>query len=44
MNSDKMKEVRWVKPEVAVEVAFNNVTSGGHLRQAQFVRLRLDKV
>jgi bifunctional non-homologous end joining protein LigD len=44
MNEEKMKEARWVKPKVVVEVAFNNVTSGGHLRHARFVRLRLDKV
>ena len=44
MNSDKMREVRWVKPKVVVEVAFNNVASGGHLRHARFVRLRLDQI
>lgn len=44
MNEEKMKEVRWVKPKVVVEIAFNNVTSGGHLRHARFVRLRLDKM
>jgi hypothetical protein len=26
MNEEKMKEVRWVKPKVVVEIAFNNVT------------------
>lgn len=39
-----MKQVRWVKPKVVVEIAFNNVTSGGHLRHARFVRLRADKM
>jgi ATP-dependent DNA ligase len=44
MNSEKMNEVRWVKPNVVAEIAFNNVTNGRHLRHARFVRLRLDKM
>jgi DNA ligase D-like protein (predicted ligase) len=40
MDREKMKEVRWVEPSVIVEVAFNEVTSNGHLRHSKFVRLR----
>ena len=35
-----MEEVRWVKPRVIVEVAFNKVTVYGHLRHSKFLRLR----
>jgi bifunctional non-homologous end joining protein LigD len=40
MDREKMKKVRWVKPRQVVEIAFNEMTSGGHLRHAQFLRLR----
>ena len=40
MDREKMEEVRWVKPRVIVEVAFNEVTVHGHLRHSKFLRLR----
>ena len=40
MDREKMREVRWVKPKVVVEVAFNEVTVHGHLRHSKFLRLR----
>jgi ATP-dependent DNA ligase len=40
MDREKMKKVRWVKPKQVVEIAFNEMTSGGHLRHAKFLRLR----
>ena len=43
MDREKMKKVRWVKPKQIVEIAFNETTSGGHLRHAKFLRLR-DKI
>lgn len=40
MDSEKMKEVHWVKPKVHVEIAFNERTAHGHLRHSRFLRLR----
>lgn len=34
---------RWVAPAVAVEVKYQEVTEGGHLRQPSFLRVRDDK-
>ena len=36
----KIREIRWVKPKVVVEVAFNEITVHGHLRHSKFLRLR----
>jgi len=43
MDEEKMKEVRWAKPRVVVELAFNDRTRSGHLRHSKFLRLRDDK-
>jgi bifunctional non-homologous end joining protein LigD len=39
MDREKMKKVRWVKSKQIVEIAFNEMTSSGHLRHAKFLRL-----
>jgi len=40
MDAEKMRKVHWVKPRALVEIAFNEITSSGHLRHSRFVRLR----
>jgi ATP-dependent DNA ligase len=40
MDAEKMKEVRWVKPSVYAEIAFNERTQHGHLRHSRFLKLR----
>ena len=40
MDPEKMREVQWVKPKLIAEVAFNEITSHGHLRHSKFLRLR----
>lgn len=40
MDRQKMKEVRWLKPNVVAEIAFNERTESGHLRHSKFLRLR----
>jgi bifunctional non-homologous end joining protein LigD len=40
MDGEKMKTVRWVKPKVICEIAFNEWTPSGHLRHSKFLRLR----
>jgi bifunctional non-homologous end joining protein LigD len=37
------ERAHWVKPEVVVEVKFNEWTAGGHLRQPIFIGVRDDK-
>jgi bifunctional non-homologous end joining protein LigD len=39
----KMKECRWVKPKLVVQVAFVEWTDGGHLRHGTFRGVREDK-
>lgn len=36
------RDVRWVRPEIAVDVAYLGLTSGGRLRQPSIKGLRLD--
>ncbi len=43
LTIDKMKECRWVKPELVCQVAFVEWTAAGHLRHCTFVALRDDK-
>ena len=40
MDREKMKSVRWMKPAIVCEVAFNERTNQGHLRHSKFLRLR----
>ncbi len=40
MDREKMKTVRWLKPGIVCEIAFNERTSQGHLRHSKFLRLR----
>jgi len=40
MDREKMRKVRWVKPTMLCEVAFNEWTRNLHLRHSRFLRLR----
>jgi bifunctional non-homologous end joining protein LigD len=40
MDREKMESVRWLKPRMICEVAFNERTTDGHLRHSRFLRLR----
>ena len=43
LTAEKMKECRWVKPELVCQVAFVEWTDGGKLRHCTFVGMRDDK-
>ncbi len=40
MDREKMATVRWLRPRIVAEIAFNERTQGGHLRHSKFLRLR----
>ena len=40
MDRGKMKTVRWLRPRIVAEIAFNERTQAGHLRHSKFLRLR----
>ena len=40
MDRDKMATVRWMRPRIVAEIAFNERTPNGHLRHSKFLRLR----
>jgi bifunctional non-homologous end joining protein LigD len=40
MDREKMRTVKWVKPKVLAEIAFNEWTPSAHLRHSKFLRLR----
>jgi bifunctional non-homologous end joining protein LigD len=40
MDREKMRTVKWVKPKVIAEIAFNEWTPSEHLRHSKFLRLR----
>jgi ATP-dependent DNA ligase len=42
MDREKMQRVTWVRPVIKAEIAFNEMTSSGHLRHSKFLRLRED--
>ena len=43
LTAEKMKECRWVEPELVCQVAFVEWTDGGKLRHCTFVGMRDDK-
>jgi bifunctional non-homologous end joining protein LigD len=43
MDAEKMQTVAWVRPKIVAEIAMNEWTPDGHLRHAEFKRLRDDK-
>jgi ATP-dependent DNA ligase len=40
MDREKMASVRWLRPRIVAEIAFNERTQAGHLRHSKFLRLR----
>src|SRR5581483_7429607 len=40
MDREKMATVRWLRPRIVPEIAFNERTQAGHLRHSKFLRLR----
>lgn len=43
LTAEKMKECRWVKPELVCQVAYLEWTNANHLRHSSFVGMREDK-
>jgi bifunctional non-homologous end joining protein LigD len=43
LTAEKMKECRWVRPQLVCQVAFVEWTNAGHLRHCSFVAMRDDK-
>ena len=43
VTPEQMREMRWVKPELAAQIRFVEWTAEGHLRHAAFLGLRTDK-
>jgi bifunctional non-homologous end joining protein LigD len=43
ITADVMKKIRWLRPELVVQVDFVDWTEANHLRHARFVSLRDDK-
>ena len=39
MDREKMREVRWVKPQTLCDVDFNEWTENAYLRHSKFLRL-----
>ena len=42
-DAPRMKDARWVRPELVAEVTFTEFTSDGRLRHPSFMGLRMDK-
>ncbi|MBA3961422.1 MAG: hypothetical protein H0X40_05920 [Chthoniobacterales bacterium] len=43
LTAEKMKESRWIRPELVCQVAFVEWTENGHLRHCKFIAMRDDK-
>ena len=43
LTAEKMKECRWVRPELVCQIAFVEWTDNGHLRHCKFIAMREDK-
>jgi ATP-dependent DNA ligase len=43
LRAEAMRNYRWVKPKLAAEVEFTDLTGADHLRHSRFVGLREDK-
>ena len=43
LTREEMKNCVWVKPELVVQIEFDEWTPDGHLRHSRFVALRDDK-
>ncbi len=43
MTAAKMKDCRWLEPELVAQVEFAEWTPDDHLRHAKFVGIREDK-
>jgi bifunctional non-homologous end joining protein LigD len=43
LTAEEMKDCRWLKPELVVQIEFTEWTPDGHLRHSSFAGLRDDK-
>jgi DNA ligase D-like protein (predicted ligase) len=43
LTAEKMKECRWLKPELVAQIEYATWTEGDHLRHSKFIGLRDDK-
>jgi ATP-dependent DNA ligase len=43
LTKEEMRNCRWLKPELVVQIEFAEWTPDGHLRHSKFVGLREDK-
>ena len=43
LTAEKMKECRWLRPELVGQFEFLEFTADNHLRHSRFIRLREDK-
>ena len=44
LTAEKMKDCRWVKPELVAQFEFVEWTPDNHLRHSRFIALRDDKI
>lgn len=43
LTAEKMKECRWVKPQLVCQIAYLEWTTANHLRHSSYVGMRMDK-
>lgn len=43
ITPEEMRELRWVKPELVVQIGYTELTDEGRLRKANYIGLRTDK-